>query len=464
MNNEAVAFSLTQTEGQFELNSKGKPEPDSGGQFEPDSGGQINYAIPPSTNKIVAMFPSSEECRKALQEKPTALPVIVCNDVGTITPINLAAALCSDSPERDVYLMEEYPTESLALRARAAGIRGILSRSQARRLLEIDQELPERKLALPPIEATKQTAATIQAVAMPQLDHLPQAQAQAQVAAPYPISTDRGRIVGFLSGRGGVGKSTVALMTALLAQSRGIRVALVDLDLQFGDLDYLAGKEPSSKIQRLALEQSCADIHRFTLSDEALTLVFPPKHPEQGERFVADVPALLFGLAAQRDLVVINTGSFWTEIHAHTAQCCDHLAFLMDQRATSIEACKQVVDLCIRMQMPQARFIYLLNGCGRHAALTPLDVTLALGGAEVLGLADGGSLVDELLALGCPMELLISSNAFIASLEPLLDCLVHKRETPAVAQSYANPSSSRAKRFDLSALRSLFGGAHRVAT
>jgi pilus assembly protein CpaE len=274
----------------------------------------------------------------------------------------------------------------------------------------------------------------------------------------------QGRVIGFFSGRGGVGKSTVALLTACAAQRRGTRVALVDLDLQFGDMDYLAGKEPSGRIQRLSLTQLCAQKTMLTLASESLTLVLAPDHPEQGEQLAPAIPQLLRELAVQRDLIIINTGSFWMDIHAQATRHCDYLVFLMDQRATSIKACKQAVDLCLRLKIPQARFRYLLNGCGRHAALTPQDVSLALGGVEVNGLADGGALVDELLALGCPFELLGSGNALITSLEHFLDGLLGHQQTEARFEQAEQAEPRKAKIFDLSTLRNFFGEAHRVAT
>jgi pilus assembly protein CpaE len=283
------------------------------------------------------------------------------------------------------------------------------------------------------------------------------------LAAPR-LSFGQGRVVGFFSGRGGVGKSTVALMTALVAQRRGARVALVDLDLQFGDMGYLVGREPSNGIRQLSLAQLCAEEDPPVLSDEELVLVLAPERPEQGEQCAPAIPRLLRGLATRRDLVVVNTGSFWTDVHARTVQHCDHLVFLMDQRATSIEACKQVVDLCLRLQTSQIRFHYLLNGCGRHAVLTPLDVGLALGGVQVGGLADGGTLVDELLALGCPFELLGSGNAFIASLEGFLDDLMGQQAMRATLEQSGRAERHGAKLFDLAALRGFFEGARRVAT
>jgi pilus assembly protein CpaE len=412
MNECSVAFAVSSAEGLSSKNAK-------------------------KYNKIIQEFSSSEECRLILQKEPTATAVVICAGKGGISPVNLAAAVCSDDPCRDVYLLEDKPTESLANRARAAGIRGIINSSQAQILLASDED-DRRK---------------------PEIRILPEVN-----AAPPIKYSNQGSVIGFFSGRGGVGKSTLALMTALAAQKRGARVALVDLDIQFGDLGFLAGNEPSSRIQRLPLAQLCQMQTLPHLSEDALTLVLAPEQPEQGELLATGFPTLLEELASQRDIVICNTGTFWSDVHACMVQHCNHLVFLMDQRATSIEACKQVVDLCLRLQTPQARFVFALNGCGRHAALTTQDVSLALGGVEVLGLADGGTLVDELLALGCPLELLSSGNAFIASLEGLLDRLIGNASKSALDHSSGAASQHRTTIIDFAVLKDFFKGAHRVAS
>jgi pilus assembly protein CpaE len=424
------------------------------------------------------MFTSSELCRANLRRQLPSVPVIVCNKAGSALPINLAAALCADTPERDVYLIEDNPSKSLALRARAAGIRGILDRAQADRLLAI---APTPRAVVAPVIPTVSPAPVIPVAPVAAASTVaPVLPAPVSAASPVadipPVASPvaeppfkQGLQVGFFSGRGGVGKSTVALMTAFAAQRRGLRVALVDLDLQFGDLKYLAGKEPAACVQQFSLAQLCECLELPSIPHESLALVLAPDAPEQGERFASTLPVLLTKLALQRDLVVINTGSFWTDVHARVAQQCDQLVFLMDQRATSIEACKQAVDLCLRLHVPQMRFRYLLNGCGRHAALMPMDVSLALGGVEVCALADGGTLVDELLALGCPLELLESKNAFVASLEDFLDTLMGQRlkEFSAARDEGGRAEAQRgtrrsAKLLNFPLLRTLFEGARRV--
>jgi pilus assembly protein CpaE len=446
MDERAVAYSFVPSEGRGAVEGRG-------------------------TGRVVPFF-SSEQCRLALRGEPPAVSAIVCNGRGEVTAVNLAAALCADAPERDIYLMENRPTGSLAGRARVAGIRGIINSAQADSLLaplfglavpagsrRLIPELPAPRQA----DAAGSSRTSAPAPSQAKTPAPRQADAAPSLSAVARPSLRQGRVACLLSGRGGVGKSTVALMTAFAAQRRGSRVALVDLDLQFGDMGYLAGKEPSSRIERLSLAQLCGQEAPPPLPDEALALVLAPEQPEQGEQFAPAVPRLLEQLAAAHDLVVINTGSFWTDVHAQTVRCCDHLVFLMDQRATSIEACKQAVDLCVRLQAPQARFHYLLNGCGRHAALTPQDVGLALGGVEVCGLADGGSLVDELLALGCPLELLASGNAFVASVEAFLDTLAGHPSKGSLAGQAERGGRRGAKIFDLTALRGFFGEVRRVA-
>jgi pilus assembly protein CpaE len=233
-------------------------------------------------------------------------------------------------------------------------------------------------------------------------------------------SSQKGLLMGIFSGRGGVGKSALALMLSLVARERGLRTTLIDLDLQFGDISYLAGQEERGCLRKRSLEELLA-LESVPVGDRGeLLIVEAPSQPEQAELLLPRIPLVLEHLMTSFDFVVANTGSFWNELHAELASRCDHLVFLMDQRSTSVTACKQAIDLCIRMQLPQARFLFALNGCGRYAALSAQDVSLALGGVDVCEIADGGSLVDELLALGRPGELVRSGNAFVSSLDDLL--------------------------------------------
>ncbi|MCL2757253.1 MAG: AAA family ATPase, partial [Coriobacteriia bacterium] len=239
----------------------------------------------------------------------------------------------------------------------------------------------------------------------------------------FGAPSKEGCVVAFVSGRGGVGKSTLSLLTALLLYKRGLRTVLIDLDLQFGDLAYCVGQVPQSALQCMSLETALNGPERPSPSADRFCLIEAPLRPEQAEEYVEEISGLIHSLKTIADYVVVNTGSFWSELQAILAQSADHLVFVMDQRATSIRGCKQAVDLCVRLQIPSARFSFLLNRCARHAPFTALDVSMALGGSEVFTIADGGLIVDEMLSLGCPHELLESDAALRSSFDQLLKSL-----------------------------------------
>ncbi|MCL2339633.1 MAG: P-loop NTPase, partial [Actinomycetia bacterium] len=407
------------------------------------------------------IFTDCENCRRAVRLLPAATIVVVCNQAPSaqIAPINLAAALCRDQPQRPVYLWEDQASGSLVSRARAAGLTAVISSRQLQQLLapdasihstpapptsstpllplcsaaQIRTEVPdESELAVEPAEPAAPNILIAEGSALP-VAHLPTAagglaSAEQFVSHQLSASTEAlfssatASVIGVFSGRGGVGKSTVALLLAILAQQRQLRVALVDADLQFGDIADLLGHAPT---QRVAVRPLLALLGQSLPPAVEQLLVFSaPDSVEQAELLLEALPRLVRQISAQRDLVIINTAGFWTAAQAELARSCTNLLFLMDQRSTSIQACRRVIDLCIKLQIPEARFHFALNGCHRFAPVSATDAAFALGGPNVVALEDGGTLVDELLALGCPWELVASGNVFIQSLTSLLEQLL----------------------------------------
>jgi len=478
MSDDVIAYALTQTSA------------------DAASGSSIN------------MFTSSLRCRESLREQPYSTPVIVSAAFDEVSPINLAAALCSDEPRRDVYLLDEHPTGSLAARARAAGIRGIIDTTQATQLWGTQSVVRAQTITKP--RPLVQTRPGIQMP--PVASARPIAQAQPAPSHEASELLRKGTVVGIFSGRGGVGKSTVAVMLALLAYRRPMRVVLVDLDLQFGDISYLVGTEPQLKVCRIPLDGCLADAQGIDSSAQSqlqeqermqsqgqdraflppgaqqyletqfvgrsaaqtwaqqparqasLYVLEAPKQPEQAEALVPLIPAILDTAAQHADLVIVNTGAFWTGTHAVLAKRCNYLVFLMDQRASSLQACKQAVDLCVRLEVPSTRFLHALNGCGRSAVLHTQDVSLALGGVDVFALADGGALVDELLSLGCPLELAQSGNPFIASLEPLLSAFSAQETSASAPYTQGGETHLLGRILDFASSFGRVGGMRRVTT
>ena len=234
--------------------------------------------------------------------------------------------------------------------------------------------------------------------------------------AQHPAA--KGFLLPVVSGSGGAGKSAVALLAAHAAQGLGLRTLLLDFDLQFGDMAQLMGvKKPLRIDEVLARPERLAQL---ACEGKVPALLAAPEHVDAAETVVAQAPALLDAVRERFDVIVANTGGAWAEQHAVLLERSSKALFLVDQRATSVHAAQRALDLCARCGIAVNPFLFTLNGCGKGAPLSSMDVSCALKGAHVHELPDGGADVEELLAAGLVGDLVDSRNDLFEGIEELM--------------------------------------------
>lgn len=406
------------------------------------------------------LFASAEEARRFLRSDHLVDEVWIAS-TDDVAPINLAASLKRDRPERSVCLLAFEGTGSLMSRANAAGIDASLTRQafaeryaqrknasvvarpgtpRAQRPLPYGAQDPRtigsgrcdaapagaRAAMCAGFPATVPATASVKAPPrqMPPrtMGVGPSPDARPMMAAQVRAEPARRARSAFLmpvvSGSGGAGKSTVAALSALVGQAMGLRTLLLDFDLQFGDEPALLGVKDAMSIDDVLAAPARIEILK---PDGALpALLAAPRKLEDAEAVVERAPQLMDGLMERFDLIVANTGAAWAEQHALLLERCSKALFLVDQRPSSLRAAQHAVELCERCGIATGPFQFVLNRCSKNALLTSIDVSCALRGAHVRELADGGGEVEELLGGGLPLELLGARNALCASVEQLL--------------------------------------------
>jgi pilus assembly protein CpaE len=221
-----------------------------------------------------------------------------------------------------------------------------------------------------------------------------------------------------VSASGGTGKSTVSALSALIAANHGYKTAVVDADLQFGDVAAMFGDETP-----LAVDEVIADPD---LLDEAIThtgkplVISAPERIEQSELLLPQMPGLIDRMRELFDVVVVNTGSFWTESHIQMMESSTNTLFLMDQRPTSVKAVRKALELCARCGVAAHPFLFAVNRCSRKSLLSSIDISCALNGVPVAELKEGGASVAELMSAGLSQRLVESHNDLCVSLNDYL--------------------------------------------
>ena len=217
---------------------------------------------------------------------------------------------------------------------------------------------------------------------------------------------------------GGVGKSTIAFLSAVCAARLGCKTLLVDLDLQFGDMALYSQVE-----QVISLNQLAADpclVEQLEPVPEGFCLVGSCTLPEQSDEALNALEQVIEYASGHFDVIVSNGPAFWDDKHMALLERAGKILFVLDQRISSARAAQKAFDVCMRCGLAASPFLFLLNKCGRQSQLTYMDVTCATQGAPCKELPDGGRAVGEYLEARQALCLFDEGNNLALELSDLM--------------------------------------------
>ena len=103
----------------------------------------------------------------------------------------------------------------------------------------------------------------------------------------------RSKVISVFSGKGGTGKTTVAINLAAALSKAGMRVFLIDADLQFGDVALAMDIEPKDTIVELVQDRNgvtIENINSFSIvHNTGVTVLCGPDSPELAEYITGEV-------------------------------------------------------------------------------------------------------------------------------------------------------------------------------
>ncbi|MBT2466928.1 AAA family ATPase [Streptomyces sp. ISL-66] len=185
-----------------------------------------------------------------------------------------------------------------------------------------------------------------------------------------------GRVVTVTGAKGGVGATFTAVQFALAATAAGRRTALVDLDLQAGDVGSYLDVQFRRSIADLAGIQ---DISPRVLQDAVyddrtgLALLLAPADGERGEE-VDDRAArhILGALRARYELVVIDCGTQVTAANAAAVETADVAVLVTTPDVVAVRAAKRMVRMWERLQVRKAEDTSIVvNRWTKHTEIQP---------------------------------------------------------------------------------------------
>lgn len=247
-------------------------------------------------------------------------------------------------------------------------------------------------------------------------------------SAPAPsadssIPSRRAPVVCAVSGSGGCGKSTIVATMAHAASLLGLRAAVLDLDLMFGNLYDLLGVDAPHDMATL-IEPSAAgalaepDIVAASMRvAPGITLWGPVAAPETAELMARPVELLLDVLRRESDVVFVDTSVFWGDAVAAAVAASDRCLVVGDAAVSSATSASRVIELASRVGVPRTRMSAVFNRFGARGAdedvAMRFEIACAL--SSKIRIADGGQDLAALMAFGRADEAVGQTSAFATS-------------------------------------------------
>ncbi|TLM78319.1 MAG: hypothetical protein FDZ70_04300 [Actinobacteria bacterium] len=199
----------------------------------------------------------------------------------------------------------------------------------------------------------------------------------------------RAKVVTVFSTKGGVGKTVLATnLGVALARDTGKRVAVIDLDLEFGDVAIMLGLQPTHTIYDASqvFDRLDADLLAGFMETHGsgLRALLAPLHPEEAESIsAARIGQVLDLMREEYDYVVVDTSPSFSEAVLAALDRSDEVFVVTMMDVASIKNTRISLQKLRQLGYPDSHVRIVLNRSDSKVLLEASEVESAIGGRVV---------------------------------------------------------------------------------
>jgi pilus assembly protein CpaE len=310
----------------------------------------VEAALPSSGEiDVVGLVEGLEETWSMLQGTPNDLLVIACGSASERALFLIEGAV-KQRPDRPVVVLSDGSSNGFVQRAFDAGADDFVA----------IPDTPERvRFSLQKAVARKRGAAVASGVAL----------------AP---------MICILGPKGGTGKTLTAANLAVALSEAGKRVAIVDLDLQFGDIGLALGLAPDRTIHDLVRSGGTLDAEKLDAylmeHQSGIRALLAPTRPDQASAVTVDFLRDVYAnLRSAYDYVVVDTPPGFTAEVIAAIDSSSHICMVGMLDALSLKNTKLGLETLALMAYERSHIHLVLNRADTRVGITRDDVQAIVG-------------------------------------------------------------------------------------
>jgi pilus assembly protein CpaE len=221
-------------------------------------------------------------------------------------------------------------------------------------------------------------------------------------------ASERGpsKLVVVFAPKGGVGKTTLAFNLGVAASGLGLRTALIDGAIQFGDLRGLlrAPRDAPSMLDLPTDRISDTDLADVLWRGPAnVDILLAPPRVEMAEMvLIRDLEKTISLMRRLYDLVIVDTGVGLDELTLALLDQADTILEIVTYDATTIRNTIAMAETFQKIGYPPSKVRYLVNRADAAAGIEPNDLRTALGREPEYRIRSEGRVVGPASNQGAP--------------------------------------------------------------
>lgn len=204
----------------------------------------------------------------------------------------------------------------------------------------------------------------------------------------------RGALLAVYAPKGGVGCTTVAVNLAIALQEQlgsARKVALLDSNLQFGDVGVMLNLQASRSIADLAVRPEDLDLDMLTsvLSPHptGIRVLLAPPHPEaaeslrsggEGTSLERRLRAIVEKMLTEFDVVVVDTWSLVDDTTLTLLDAAELILLVITPSIPAIKSARLFLDVAYKLGYPREKIELVINKSDRRTGLRLDQIERAL--------------------------------------------------------------------------------------
>jgi pilus assembly protein CpaE len=302
--------------------------------------------------------------KEAIQISQELNPDVVLMDINMpdMDGISATEAIRAKQPAVQVVILSVQSDQNYMRRAMLAGARDFLTKPPMG-----DELISAIRRAGGMAQAERSKNIAVQA--------LPAAGNAGILAVGY--GAPKGKIITVYSPKGGTGCTTLAVNLALTLHNEDTRVALVDGNLQFGDVAVFMNEQGKNTIMDLApraeeLDPEIVEEVMLKHAASGIHILAAPSRPEYAEKVSSgQFTRVLEYLSQIYAYVVVDTSSHLTDATLAAIDVSDVIVLVTTQDIPSIKNCRLFLDLLQTMGVDRQRILFAMNKYDKRISITP---------------------------------------------------------------------------------------------